>query len=317
MRDSKNPQNDEEWEATLRSIFLQEEPPSPNQDHIETGAEVISESQISIHIRKNIQGFFQRLGHIDLKHNEDHELDITRWTHTAISRADSLSTEVQTLKGKLAAQNGTIQNLNEQLADLTAAKEQHEEALMAKFCALLNAKKLKIRDQQRLLAGATVDAAQAAQVQASRSGTAAERRSPEKSRAGKRKVVARDEEEEDAFVTGLEVKKEEDDSEEEEEDPRTPEANSDGDDVTTDEEEEDNERWKRETEPDKPDKTNVGNAREMQLDSPPPSRDLPFGEKAERNVAGQAKKASESQSSETLHNAGNGGEETDDDDDEL
>lgn len=51
----------------------------------------------------------------------------------------------------------TIAKLSQQLADLMEAKSQHENQLLANFTQLLNEKKLKIRNQQRLLASATAD----------------------------------------------------------------------------------------------------------------------------------------------------------------
>ena len=50
-----------------------------------------------------------------------------------------------------------MHELNSQLKDLKLAKVQHENQLIASFVQLLNEKKLKIRNQQRLLASATVD----------------------------------------------------------------------------------------------------------------------------------------------------------------
>ena len=50
-----------------------------------------------------------------------------------------------------------MQQLKKQLEELTKAKAQHEHSLVANFAQLLNEKKLKIRNQQRLLASATVD----------------------------------------------------------------------------------------------------------------------------------------------------------------
>ena len=44
-----------------------------------------------------------------------------------------------------------------QLDNLIEEKTSHENALLEKFRQLINSKKLKIRDQQRLLAGAKVD----------------------------------------------------------------------------------------------------------------------------------------------------------------
>ena len=69
--------------------------------------------------------------------------------------------------------------LNEALEELVRLKIEHEDGLLEKFSLLLNEKKLKIRDQQRLLTGATVDPARLAAVEGSRTG--ARSRSPGKS----------------------------------------------------------------------------------------------------------------------------------------
>lgn len=61
------------------------------------------------------------------------------------------------LDAKLAEQIENNRKLHEQLKALIEAKAEHENALLQKFTELLNAKKLKIRDQQRLLATAKVD----------------------------------------------------------------------------------------------------------------------------------------------------------------
>ncbi|KAL9097806.1 MAG: hypothetical protein Q9165_000132 [Trypethelium subeluteriae] len=86
----------------------------------------------------------------------------------------------------------TVDKLQAQLDDLVKSKEEHEEALLNKFRQLLNSKKLKIRDQQRLLAGARIDPDTAAQVQQSRS--ADRQRKTTASRKGKRRAAAIDEE---------------------------------------------------------------------------------------------------------------------------
>ncbi len=50
-----------------------------------------------------------------------------------------------------------LDSLNAQLEDLIRVKDEHENALLENFTKLLNAKKLKIRDQQRLLARAKIE----------------------------------------------------------------------------------------------------------------------------------------------------------------
>lgn len=68
------------------------------------------------------------------------------------------------------------------------AKKSHQDEMLRKFAALLNTKKLKIRDQQRLLAHARVDPGAADQIQQARSVTAG--RKPDLSRSSKRKADA-------------------------------------------------------------------------------------------------------------------------------
>jgi hypothetical protein len=84
---------------------------------------------------------------------------------------------------------------------LIRAKEEHEDALLHKFAELLNAKKLKIRDQQRLLATAKVDAEKGTYLILTRSAVAnkvgtveniqgKKSRIPESSRPSKRKTTS-------------------------------------------------------------------------------------------------------------------------------
>jgi hypothetical protein len=47
--------------------------------------------------------------------------------------------------------------LNSSISELVTSKKEHEDLLMANFVHVLNEKKLKIRNQQRLLAAAKVD----------------------------------------------------------------------------------------------------------------------------------------------------------------
>lgn len=69
----------------------------------------------------------------------------------------------------MKSQQQRIADLAAELDALVKAKKSHEGMLLNKFAALLNSKKLKIRDQQRLLAHAKIDPKAAAQVQQTRS----------------------------------------------------------------------------------------------------------------------------------------------------
>jgi len=92
-----------------------------------------------------------------------------------------------------------IKKLEDTLAELTNLKSRNENQMLEKFSLLLNEKKLKIRDQQRLLASSNVDQARVEDVVESRFGKP---RSAGPSRKGKRKAgkaAAQSDEESDGF----------------------------------------------------------------------------------------------------------------------
>ena len=104
----------------------------------------------------------------------------------------------------MSDQRQTIQQLTAQLDALVGAKHAHEEEMLTKFAALLNSKKMKIRDQQRLLAQSKVDPKIAARVQQTR----ADPRKPDTSRETKRKANGSPSDsatDEDEAVTGGET----------------------------------------------------------------------------------------------------------------
>lgn len=99
-----------------------------------------------------------------------------------------------------------MSKLNQQLEDLIKAKSEHEDALLQKFASLINSKKLKIRDQQRLLATAKVDDAAAKEVAQARETTASpDKRRAGPSRKGKRKANGKAEQSDDESEDGFEA----------------------------------------------------------------------------------------------------------------
>lgn len=105
----------------------------------------------------NISGITQRLGEILLRKDDTQEIDFITWTATAVMHCTSLEEDIYTLREKYEEQIHVIEKLNQQLEELINAKIEHESLLLEKFRDLLNAKKLKIRDQQRLLASTNVN----------------------------------------------------------------------------------------------------------------------------------------------------------------
>jgi hypothetical protein len=92
-----------------------------------------------------------------LKQDDEQAVELFEWTGIAVMRADMLEQQVSSLTSRYRLAEDTIHKLNEQLEDLMQAKTQHETQLVTNFAQLLNEKKLKIRNQQRLLASATPD----------------------------------------------------------------------------------------------------------------------------------------------------------------
>ena len=300
---------------------MDDEHPSNIADNLEVFA-ILSSTELSIVIRRKLGEIKQRLGEIPLQRNEEYEIDTLKWAHTAVSRGNTLASDLQSLQTKFSDQETTIAKLNQQLEDLISAKREHDEALMTKFCELLNAKKLKIRDQQRLLASAKVDPKRALEVRASRNDHG--RRTPASSRKAKRKAAPLEEEgeEEDGdddadeeFAAADAIKQE--DSEDNDQ-RQTPEATDEEDgDVTEDEEGEPvQNRLSGAVETPDQSKPAVTADQDVDMDMNdiPPTRSLPFDKKAVKNSA-SAEKAEEPTSRQEASNKDD--ETTDDEDDEL
>lgn len=108
------------------------------------------------------------LGSLALPPADDEEIELFDWTAAAAQSWAAAQDEVVQLRRALAERDAAVAKLRAQLADVAAAKRAHEEALLARFAALLNAKKRKVRDLQRVLAGAPADPAAARPVRGER-----------------------------------------------------------------------------------------------------------------------------------------------------
>lgn len=273
--------------------------------------------RLSIKLRNNIEGIIQNLGEILLKEDDDLELDTIGWANTAILRGNSLASEVQSLQQRYNDQDAKIVALNQQLSDLVKAKEDHETALLEKFRELLNEKKLKIRDQQRLLAGAKVDPEHAIKVEAGRAAGGKGRKAAD-SKVGKRKAAIQtsDTDEDAGFKTTPELKEEETDGGGPS---ATPEPSSASDGLTEDEDDDLADHAKKdESKSARPERSaaemkDMMNRQRMQLDGPAPDLDPPI-EQSQDKAGSRAAVGSMRAASRT---ADDDDETTDDDDDEL
>lgn len=170
-------------------------------------------------------------------HNEDHEIELFEWCGLAIQSTSTSSHALATLKSRYQEQSETIAKLTAQLDDLISVKATHEYELLGKFRDLLNEKKSKIRDQQRVLASATVDPEKLAAVQVS--SKARKGRAAGGSRIGKRKADAgKDATDSESGFERMDVDGPERADDTENEDMNTPDAS---DDETADEDDGDDE----------------------------------------------------------------------------
>ncbi|KAL4959897.1 uncharacterized protein BDV14DRAFT_205268 [Aspergillus stella-maris] len=155
--------SDDDWkEAVLRVLGLQEGTSNnPALLGIGASASIIgdgeSDREVLITVLKRIQTITQKLGSFTLPQNDERSIELFEWSSIAISRADTYEERFDSLVDRVRTADDTIDLLNKQLEEFVDSKNQHEQQLMSDFVQLLNEKKLKIRNQQRLLASAKSD----------------------------------------------------------------------------------------------------------------------------------------------------------------
>ncbi|TVY15854.1 hypothetical protein LARI1_G005655 [Lachnellula arida] len=172
LKDSKSRLNQEQWDAVLSTILLGT---VPEEEHkaITQGVEAVAKvesggSKLSITIQRRIEGITQRLGSFTLRETEDEQPDLFEWCGQVVESKSKSTTELQTLKSNIKHKDEQFKKLEESFAELVDLKNGHEKSLLEKFSLLLNEKKLKIRDQQRLLASSNVDPAKLEALEAAR-----------------------------------------------------------------------------------------------------------------------------------------------------
>ncbi|GAB7365743.1 hypothetical protein MBLNU230_g7079t1 [Neophaeotheca triangularis] len=151
-----------EWKTLLQAALLHHKPSdSTSTQGLETVATISGTNppqSLTLTFRKNVGGITQRLGSLVLTQDDAREeVGIFEWVDEAVATSDSLRDELESLQNSAREQQSQVQQLTRQLDELVVAKKEHEDLLMGKFMQLLNAKKLKVRDQQRLLESARVD----------------------------------------------------------------------------------------------------------------------------------------------------------------
>ncbi|KAI8963064.1 hypothetical protein F5Y11DRAFT_346919 [Daldinia sp. FL1419] len=190
---SSGPCSPEEWEEILVSTLVNQQP----VPDIETRADVHSESSsVSISFRKNIQGITQRLGSLKLEEDENTEISPFDWCISAIGAREKVAEDLTAANLKIQSLEESLSELKCQLDELIKAKDEDEMQLLEKFRDLINEKKVKIRQQQRLLASANIDPEELANVDGNQN---TRKHVPESSRASKRKIKEEEESSESGF----------------------------------------------------------------------------------------------------------------------
>ncbi|KAJ5929403.1 hypothetical protein N7454_007251 [Penicillium verhagenii] len=153
--------SDEEWLQIITHVLGQDAPGQKLAicSGIETSISLIGSEEenkeMVLTIRQRVQSITQRLGSLYLQQNDEQEIELFEWSGLAAARVSELEGQVIDLTERHSRAEETVRKLEGQLKELTRAKTQHEAQLVANFVQLLNEKKLKIRNQQRLLASAT------------------------------------------------------------------------------------------------------------------------------------------------------------------
>ncbi|KAL2216832.1 hypothetical protein M432DRAFT_551491 [Thermoascus aurantiacus ATCC 26904] len=185
--------SEEEWAQILTHVFGQDSSTSHASwsSSVEVTASIQGpddeDKEMVIAVRKRIDTITQRLGSITLRQDDAQAIQLFDWTGLSVARADALEQQILSLTERYRIAEDTINKLNVQLEKLIQAKSEHEDQLISRFVQLLNEKKLKIRNQQRLLASAKVDPTKVSDVKTSTSGS--RRRRAEASRLSKRKAI--------------------------------------------------------------------------------------------------------------------------------
>ncbi|KAM0276711.1 hypothetical protein ACHAQH_006479 [Verticillium albo-atrum] len=285
-----SPCSEEEWVEILSGLLTQKP-----AEGVEAIASVESEVSMTITVRRRVKGITQRLGILELKHNADEEIELFDWCGLAAGAVVQANVALAAVTTKQHELEESVLLLKSQLDELIEAKQADETELLLKFRDLLNEKKVKIREQQKILATASVDpeAVPPSQPsQASRPSKASKKRIAKKSRDSKRKATApvEDDESEDGFekmdvdTAAKDVDAELSDQERDTTDAET-ETESDEDD---DEEEAEPARTTRKAAAAK-EQTSTSQSKPQEKaeddDAPPPARALPFMKKTAKKAA--------------------------------
>ncbi|KAG9258077.1 uncharacterized protein F5Z01DRAFT_316641 [Emericellopsis atlantica] len=198
LRAKNGPVDDGEWHTILEQLLRYGYIPD-----IEATAVVAEGKSISIIVRKSIQGISQRLGELVIPQIEGGELNVLEWCATAVDAVVDCEKRAAASTSKISQLENEVTELRSQVEELIQAKQEDETVLLMKFRDLLNEKKVKIREQQKVIAALPSSAGSASQQpsQPSQPTLPQRGRKTQTSRATKRKAAAPivEEESDDGF----------------------------------------------------------------------------------------------------------------------
>lgn len=156
--------SDKEWIDVLSCVFHTKTPSelgAAQKDNLDVTCSVSGKDPngaLSISFRNKVEDITQQLGKIELPQTDDtDDIDLFGWTEQAVGKRGDLEGDVTRLQENVKARDRIVATLQKQIDELVVAKAEHEQQLLSKFSTLLNEKKLKIRNMQRILSTAQTD----------------------------------------------------------------------------------------------------------------------------------------------------------------
>ncbi|EQK97786.1 hypothetical protein G6O67_001473 [Ophiocordyceps sinensis] len=212
LRVKNCPVSEDEWQHLLESLLQQQ-----IVNDIQVAAAVQPESSISLTVRKQVQGITQRLGTITLKCDQTEQFELFQWCDWSLDALAKQQKAAADSAAKARDLEAEVAGLQAQLDELVRAKQDDEAALLLKFRDLLNEKKVKIREQQKIITASPFPREDSASSQLHQAGDNAAAHDPAPSRPRKRKaakksVVAEAQDDSDEATEDVAVKSEPEDT---------------------------------------------------------------------------------------------------------
>lgn len=132
----------------------------------------------------------QRLGSITIPEIPGGQLNVLDWCATAVDAAAENKKAAFEASSRARQLEGEVADLKSQLDELIRAKEEDETVLLLKFRDLLNEKKVKIREQQKIITSNPINDVTVSPPSLSQTALPERSRKADKSRSAKRKAPA-------------------------------------------------------------------------------------------------------------------------------